>query len=65
MDEMIVWIPVTDVERRIMIKGLEKLKMEQISQNKKYDFIDDIIVKACDATSSHSMNKKKERYETR
>lgn len=42
-------IVVTDVERRIIIKALTLLKDKQIHDGKKYDFIDDLIVRSCDA----------------
>ncbi len=38
------------MERRIIIKSLTLLKDRQIQENKKYDFIDDLILKACDAS---------------
>ena len=43
-------IKVSDMERRIIIKSLTLLKDRQIQENKKYDFIDDLILKACDAS---------------
>lgn len=56
-------IIVTDVERRIIIQALSLLKNKQMTENKKYDFIDDLIVRSCDAPS---MNQKKSRnYEER
>ena len=42
-------IVVTDMERRIIIKALTLLKDKQIHDNKKFDFIDDLIVRSCDA----------------
>lgn len=42
-------IVVTDMERRILIKALTMLKEKQIHENKKYDFIDELIVRSCDA----------------
>ena len=49
-------IVVTDMERRIIIKALTLLKDKQIHDNKKFDFIDDLIVRSCDAPL---INKKK------
>ena len=46
--EPIYSIKVSDMERRI--KSLTLLKDRQIQENKKYDFIDDLILKACDAS---------------
>ena len=43
-------IKVTDMERRILIKALTLLKEKQIKEDKNYDFIDDLILKACDAS---------------
>ena len=54
---------VTDLEKRILIQGLTLLKNKQINENKKYDFIDDLIIKACDAPAIQ--NKKKHFYEER
>lgn len=48
--ETIYSIKVSDMERRIIIKSLTLLKDRQIQENKKYDFIDDLILKACDAS---------------
>lgn len=42
-------IKVTDMERRILIKALTLLKEKQIKEDKNYDFIDDLIIKSCDA----------------
>lgn len=48
--EPIYSIKVSDMERRIIIKSLTLLKDRQIQENKKYDFIDDLILRACDAS---------------
>ena len=48
--EPIYSIKVSDMERRIIIKSLTLLKDRQIQENKKYDFIDDLILKPCDAS---------------
>lgn len=42
-------IKVTDMERRILIKALTLLKEQQIKEDKSYDFIDDLIIRSCDA----------------
>lgn len=44
--EPIISIKVTDVERRIIINALTRLRDEQIRENKNYDFIEMIIGKA-------------------
>lgn len=44
--EPIISIKVTDVERRIIINALTRLRDEQIRENKTYDFIETIISKA-------------------
>lgn len=44
--EPIISIKVTDVERRIIINALTRLRDEQIRENKNYDFIETIIGKA-------------------
>ncbi|WP_270832890.1 hypothetical protein [Faecalibacillus intestinalis] len=54
---------ISDLEKRILIQGLTLLKTKQINENKKYDFIDDLIIKACDAPAIS--NKKKHFYEER
>lgn len=56
-------IVVSDMEKRIIIKALADLKDKQKEQNKNYDFIDSLIVRACDAPIIHG--KSKLRYETR
>lgn len=55
-------ICVTDVERRIIIKALTLLKDKQINEGKKYDFLDDLIVRSCDAPL---VNKRNRYYEER
>lgn len=42
-------VTVSDVERRLIIKGLTVLKEKQIKEDKEYSFLDDLIVKICDA----------------
>lgn len=42
-------IRVTDMERRIFVKALTLLKEQQIKEDKSYDFIDDLIIRTCDA----------------
>ena len=54
-------IKVTDMERRILIKALTLLKEKQIKEDKNYDFIDDLIIKSCDAVPI----KRKRAYEER
>lgn len=44
--EPIISIKVTDVERRIIINALTRLRDDQIRENKNYDFIETIIGKA-------------------
>ena len=40
---------VDDVEIRLLITALSDLKDKQKLENKKYDFLDDLIVKLCNA----------------
>lgn len=40
-------ILVSDVERRIIIKALTLLKEQQIKEDKSYDFLDTLILRAC------------------
>lgn len=47
--EKVVYIGVTDCERRIIISALKKLRDEQIRENKNYDFIETIIAKSAKA----------------
>lgn len=63
MKEQNYSLVVTDIEKRLVIQGLTLLKNRQISENKKYDFIDDLIIKACDAPAIQS--RKKYFYEER
>lgn len=42
-------IIVSDIEKRIFIQALTSLKNKQIKENKQYDFIDDLIIRTCDA----------------
>lgn len=42
-------IKVTDMERRILVKALTLLKEQQIKEEKNYDFIDELIIRSCDA----------------
>lgn len=56
-------IVVSDMEKRIIIKALADLKDKQKEQNKNYDFIDSLIIRACDAPTIQ--DKTKARYETR
>ena len=55
-------IVVTDMERRILIKALTMLKEKQIHENKKYDFIDELIIRSCD---SPLLTRKGRSYEER
>ena len=57
MKEQNYSLVVTDIEKRLVIQGLTLLKNRQISENKKYDFIDDLIIKACDAPAIQSRKK--------
>lgn len=59
--EDIFTIKVTDMERRILVKALTLLKEKQIKEDKNYDFIDDLIIKSCEATPV----RKKRAYEDR
>ena len=42
-------VNIDDIERRIIVRALSDLKDKQKEQNKSYDFLDDLIVKICDA----------------
>ena len=44
-----VSIKVTDLERRIIINGLIKLKEIQIKEDKNYDFLDNLITRICES----------------
>lgn len=63
MKEPIFILTITDVEKRILVKALTTLKESQITKGKKYDFIDDLIVKTCDAPETKG--KLKRIYEER
>lgn len=63
MKELEYAIIVTDLERRIIIQALSNLKNKQIADNKKYDFIDDLIIRSCDAPLVS--NKKNRSHEER
>lgn len=47
MEQEYVIIKVSDLERRIIINGLVKLKENQIKEDKNYDFLDQLITKIC------------------
>lgn len=47
MKQEYVVIKVSDLERRIIINGLVKLKEYQIKEDKNYDFLDQLITKIC------------------
>lgn len=55
-------VTISDVEKRILIKGLTVLKEKQIKEDKDYSFLDDLIVKFCDAPLKGS---KKHSHESR
>ena len=42
-------VQIDDVERRLIVLALSDLKDKQKEKNKSYDFLDDLIVKICDA----------------
>ena len=42
-------LQIDDVERRLIVRALSDLKDKQKEKNKSYDFLDDLIVKVCDA----------------
>lgn len=42
-------LQIDDVERRLIVVALTDLKDKQKEKNKNYDFLDDLIVKVCDA----------------
>ena len=58
MKEQFYDITVTDTERRIIINALSQLKARQIEQRKNYDSIDDLILRASDATQTKGKNKR-------
>lgn len=47
-------IVVDDTELRLIVRGLVLLKEKQIRENKNYAFLDDLIVKVCDASVKKS-----------
>lgn len=49
MEHDLVVIKVSDLERRIIINGLVKLKEIQIKEDKNYDFLDQLITKICES----------------
>lgn len=51
-------IVVDDLERRIIVQALSDLKDKQKSEGKEYEFLDNLIIKVCDAKMI------KERYRT-
>ena len=42
-------LQIDDVEKRLIIRALSDLKDRQKEKNKSFDFLDDLIVKVCDA----------------
>ena len=42
-------LQIDDVERRLIVVALSDLKDKQKQKNKSFDFLDDLIVKVCDA----------------
>lgn len=42
-------IVVDDLERRIIVQALSDLKDKQKSEGIEYEFLDNLIIKACDA----------------
>ena len=42
-------IAVDDLQKRLIIKALVDLKEKQMQQNKSYDFLDELILRVCDA----------------
>ena len=58
--EKVVYICVTDCERRIIINALKKLRDDQIRENKNYDFIETIIAKSAKADTLRGTRKNHE-----
>ena len=56
-------IVVTDIEKRIIIQALADLRKKQESLNKKFDFIEDLILRADAAPLVKGKNRV--RYEAR
>ena len=42
-------LQIDDVERRLIVVALSDLKDKQKEKNKSFDFLDDLILKVCDA----------------
>jgi hypothetical protein len=42
-------LQIDDVEKRLIIRALSDLKDRQKEKNKSFDFLDELIVKVCDA----------------
>lgn len=42
-------VTISDVERRLLVVALSDLKDKQKAKNKNFDFLDDLIIKICDA----------------
>ena len=42
-------LQIDDVERRLIVVALSDLKDKQKEKNKSFDFLDELIVKVCDA----------------
>lgn len=60
-DENDIYIQVDDAERRIIVRALADLRDKQRKAYKNYDFLDSLIVKVCDASSSKSASLEKVR----
>lgn len=45
----IITIQVDGTEQRLIVRALVELKEKQKEENKHYEFLDDLIVKVCDA----------------
>ena len=58
-------IIVDDVEKRILIQALSELKDQQKLENKNFDFIDDLIIKVCDAPMAKGRFNQYAKYQTR
>ena len=58
-------ITVDDVEKRILVQALSDLKDQQKLENKNYDFIDDLIIKVCDAPIKKGKYTQYAKYQTR
>ena len=42
-------LQIDDIEKRLIIRALSDLKDRQKEKNKSFDFLDELIVKVCDA----------------